>query len=240
MWRVTRLAANAANNMQIDAGLLVNNFDITNPGKPADADIVCATTGDFSIRAVPTTEDFFADVNGAPANTKQGKRITGWECTLSVGCLEITEDTLVLALGAADIGTDGGVHPRSTYALTDFKTLAWLGDFADDTKLLAVVMDNVASTGGLSLTTTKNGKGNLALDLMAHSDYNDPDRVPMSYYLLEKVDEDAPTYSYSAVDPVGNENPKIEGWCVLAGDTYRATSDTAVDANKTYFERTAD
>ena len=69
MWRATRISADAAQKMQINAGLLLNKFDVTNPAEPADADIVTETTGDYSITCVPETVDFFEDVNNAPTNT---------------------------------------------------------------------------------------------------------------------------------------------------------------------------
>lgn len=174
--------------MQVDAGTLLKEFDITDPVYPPDSAIVCATTGDFSITCEPETEDFFEDVNNAPNNTKEGKRITGWNCGLSINCLEISENTLLLALGAADKGTDGGIHPRIQYELTDFKSLYWIGDMVDNTKMLVVAMDNTVSTGGVSLTTTKNGKGQLALELTPHATIADTDKVPMAFYLLEKVE----------------------------------------------------
>lgn len=46
------------------------------------------------------------------------------------------------------------------------------------------------------------------------------------------------TYTYTAVEPVGSENPSSEGWYVLSGDGYMPTADTTVDTNKTYYERT--
>ena len=228
MWTATKISADAANNMQIQAGLLLNTFDVTNPVEPADADIICATTGDFSITCTPETSDFFEDVNNAPNNTKEGKHITG--------CLEITEETLAMALGAADIGADGGVHPRADYKMTDFQTFYWIGDMVDEEKLLAVVMDDTVSTGGVSLTTTKNGKGNLSLTLTPHASAHTPTKVPMGFYELEKVDASAAGRSYSAVSPVGTEDPYEEGWYVLNGDVYRLTTDRAVDSNKTYYE----
>lgn len=236
MWTATKISADAANNMQIQAGLLLNTFDVTNPVEPADADIICATTGDFSITCTPETSDFFEDVNNAPNNTKEGKHITGWTAGLTVGCLEITEETLAMALGAADIGADGGVHPRADYKQTDFKTFYWIGDMVDEEKLLAVVMDDTVSTGGVSLTTTKNGKGNLSLTLTPHASAHTPTKVPMAFYVLEKVGDSASTRSYSAVSPVGTEDPYDEGWYVLNGDVYRLTTDRTVDSNKTYYE----
>lgn len=189
MWRATRISADAADKMQINAGLLLNNFDVTNPVEPADEDIVCETTGDFSITCVPTTEDFFADVNNAPTNTKEGKQITGWDCSLGVTALSITEENLILSLGAADVMEDGGVRPRRTYESEDFRSLYWIGDMIDENKLFAIVMDDTVSTGGLSFTSTNNGKGGLALTLMPHSTITNIEKVPMAFYILEKVDE---------------------------------------------------
>ena len=186
MWRATRISADAAVKMQINAGLLLNKFDVKNPVEPADADIICETTGDFSITCTPTTEDFFADVNNAPTNTKEGKHITGWECSLGVTALSITEENLILALGAADTMEDGGIRPRRTYKASDFKPLYWIGDMIDENKLFAVVMDDTVSTGGLSFTSTNNGKGGLALTLMPHSTITNIEKVPMAFYILEK------------------------------------------------------
>ena len=188
MWRATRISADAAEKMQVNAGLLLNTFDVENPVEPEDTAIVCETTGDFSITCVPTTEDFFADVNNAPTNTMEGKQITGWDCSLGITAISVTEDMLKLALGAADTMSDGGITARRTYKSEDFKSLYWIGDMADENKLFAVVMDNTVSTGGLSFTSTNNGKGGIALTLMPHATIKDIEKVPMAFYILEKVE----------------------------------------------------
>ena len=187
MWSATRITADAAQHMQTNAGLLLNTFDVKNPAEPKDADIVCETTGDFSITCVPATEDFFTGVNNAVTNTKEGKRITGWNCGLSITALSISEETLLLSLGAADAGDDGGINPRRQYKMADFKPLYWIGDMIDENKLFAVVMDNTVSTGGLSFTSTDQGKGRLALSLTPHASLNAQDKIPMAFYILEKV-----------------------------------------------------
>ena len=191
MWSATKITADAAEKMQVNAGLLLNKFDVTNPVEPTDADIVCETTGDFSITCTPETQDFFEDVNNAPTNTLEGKRITGWTCGLGVTALSITDETLALSLGAYELTDDGGIRPRRTYRVEDFKGLYWIGDMIDEYKLFVVVMDNTVSTGGLSFTSTNNGKGGLALTLTPHVSAKELDKVPMAFYILEKVDGEA-------------------------------------------------
>lgn len=237
MWKAKRVASTAAQNMQVDAGLLLNTFDPTNPVAPADEDIICATTGDFAITSTPDVSDFFDDVNNAQKNTKSGKRITGWTCTLGITGLEVTEDMIKLALGAARELANGGISPRAQYELSDFKDIWWIGDMVDTDNLFAVKLANAVSTGGISFSSTNNGKGKLAMTFTGHTELGDEEYVPMEFYVLEKVDEDAPEYTYTAVSPVGTENPHTEGWYVLNGDRYQLTNDTAVDTNKTYYER---
>ena len=191
MWSATKITADAAEKMQVNAGLLLNRFDVANPVEPVDADIVCETTGDFSITCTPETQDFFEDVNNAPTNTLEGKRITGWTCGLGVTALSITDETLALSLGAYEATDDGGIRPRKTYKVEDFKGLYWIGDMIDENKLFVVVMDNTVSTGGLSFTSTNNGKGGLALTLTPHVSAKELDKVPMAFYILEKVDSEA-------------------------------------------------
>ncbi len=187
MWKATRLTADAANKIQTNAGLLLNTFDVENPVSPKDEDIVCDTSGDFSITCVPETQDFFEDINNAPNNTKEGKEITGWNCELSITAVSITTETLALSLGAYEETADGGITPRSSYKLTDFRSLYWIGDMKEENKLFVIVMDDTVSTGGLSFTSSDNGKGRLALTLTPHASMETPDKIPMAFYILEKV-----------------------------------------------------
>ena len=188
MWKATKISADAAQKMQVGAGLLLNRFNVASPIEPADEDIVCETTGDYSITCVPETADFFEDVNNAPTNTKEGKRITGWTCGLSITALSVTEETIKLSLGASEAVDTNGIRPRTQYKLADFRSLYWIGDMIDEDKLFVVVMDDTVSTGGLSFTAANNGKGGLALELTPHATIANIDKVPMAFYILEKVE----------------------------------------------------
>lgn len=59
-------------------------------------------------------------------------------------------------------------------------------------------------------------------------------RRPFSAMIL-KIGANGP--HYDEVTPVGNENPKSEGWYEKEGIVYKLTKDTAVNAHKTYYER---
>lgn len=51
-------------------------------------------------------------------------------------------------------------------------------------------------------------------------------------------DDEEETYTYTAVTPVGTENPSTEGWYVKnQSDEYELTTDTTVQQGTTYYER---
>ena len=59
--------------LQLDAGVLLKNFDPASPNAPADADIICATTGGINVVCQPTFSDLGEDVDNVPANMKELK-----------------------------------------------------------------------------------------------------------------------------------------------------------------------
>lgn len=173
-------------DMQLDAGILLSDFDpskvtSSSPGY-TDTDIICATTGGIHITCVPTYSDLFEDVDNAPMNTKEGKHLDGWECKIAFTGLGTSVDQIKLALGVADVTTASGkVTPRRSLAQTDFSDLWWVGDKAGG-GYVAVHLLNALSTSGLDLQTTKNGKGQIEIELTGHVSINAQDTVPMEFY----------------------------------------------------------
>lgn len=171
-----------------------------------------------------------------PNNTKELKHLDGWDCSMQFTSLGTSREGFALALGAADVDpVTGAIKPRKDLEQTDFSDLWWVGDRADG-GCVACKLKNALSTSGFSLKTTKNGKGNLSVTLTGHVSIDEQDEMPMEFYSIDPGTTE--TYTYTAVSPVGTENPAEEGWYVLVGDSYRLTSDTEVDSNVTYYERT--
>lgn len=184
MGMFTAISSTAFQELQTDAGMLLKTFDPANPARPADADIICATTGGINPTCVPQYSDYGEDVDNVPNNMMELKHLDGWECGLSTTCLNITPQAIKLALGAADI--DGNkITPRRDLKIEDFEDAVWwVGDMSDG-GMAAVKLMNVLSSGGFSLQTTKNGKGQLAISLMGHVSINAQDVVPMEFYVAK-------------------------------------------------------
>ena len=168
--------------LQLDAGVLLKKFDPAKVAAPADEDIICATTGGINISCVPTYTDMGEDVDNCPVNTKELKHLDGWECKMSFTALGTSPENIKLALGAATVSTTK-VTPNRDLKQADFSDIWWVGDRADG-GVVAACLKNAISTGGFTLKTTKNGKGQVSVELTGHVSINTQDTIPMEFYSI--------------------------------------------------------
>lgn len=186
MGKFSKISQKAFDEFQVDAGILLNAF---NPESPAfeDSAIICATTGGINPVCAPTFSDWGEDVDNCPNGMMELKHLDGWDVSLGFTALNVTPETVRLALGAADVASDK-ITPRRSLQNSDFSDIWWVGDLADG-GLVAICVKNALSTSGLSLQTTKNGKGQLAVTLGGHFSITAQDTVPMEFYVKKGVDE---------------------------------------------------
>lgn len=180
----TVIPQNTFDSLQMDAGILLTEF---NPASPTvtDANIVCATTGGIQVSCVPTYSDLGEDVDNCPNNMKELKHLDSWECTMSFTSLGTSAENIRLALGAADVTAETSkIVPRRSLDQDDFSDLWWVGDKADG-GFVAVKLLNALSTGGFSLQTTKNGKGQISVTLTGHVSISAQDTMPMEFYSID-------------------------------------------------------
>ncbi len=168
--------------LQLDAGVLLKRFDPAKVAAPADEDIICATTGGINISCVPTYSDLGEDVDNCPVNTKELKHLDGWECKMSFTALGTSPENIKLALGAATVSTTK-VTPNRDLKQADFSNIWWAGDRADG-GVVAACLKNALSTGGFTLKTTKNGKGQVSVELTGHVSIEAQDTMPMEFYSI--------------------------------------------------------
>lgn len=188
MGKFTVIPQDTFTGLQLDAGVLLKKFTPTAPAAPADEDIICATTGGISVTCVPTYSDLGEDVDNCPDGTKELRHLDSWECKMSFTSLGLSANAIKLVLGAADIGDTSAskqdtITPRRDLKQTDFTDLWWVGDRADG-GCVAIQIKNALSTGGFSLQTTKNGKGQLSVELTGHVSIDAQNTMPMVFYSL--------------------------------------------------------
>ena len=174
--------------LQTDAGIILTHFDIEAASAGnlgfTDADILCATTGGVNPTCVPTYSDMFEDVDNAPNGMKEGMHLDGWDCKMSTTALGTSPELIQMQLGAADIVDGTKIVPRMDLKQTDFRDLWWVGDKANG-GFVAIQLKNALSSGGFSIQTTKNGKGQLALEVTGHPSLQTQKEVPMVFYSID-------------------------------------------------------
>ncbi|MEG2229940.1 MAG: hypothetical protein RRY22_04110 [Bacilli bacterium] len=183
--KYSKIPESTFKNLQVNAGMLLSKFDPKGVTAIVDADIISATKGGIEVSCVPSFKDMGEEIDNAPKNTADLKKIESWECKMSVTTVGMTLATINLALGAGDITTaDKVARPRNILKLTDFKDMWFVGDRADG-GMVAVCLKNSLSTGGFSFKTTDKGNGELKLELTGHVTLAAQDVVPIEFYIAD-------------------------------------------------------
>lgn len=182
----TKLPDNAFTNLQMNAGIMVDNF---NPATAVIGNIMGATTGGFSFSSNPFYEDFGEDVDNCPPNTWQLKKLKYFDPAISGTFLTVTAASAAQLVGGADVtAATGKVTPRAELTEDDFKDVWVIGDYSDkntgaNAGFLALHIMNALNTAGIQWTTTKDGKGQFAFEFHGHYDMEDIDTVPFEIYV---------------------------------------------------------
>ena len=209
--KFTKIPENTFDALQMDAGVLLRRFNPDNPVAPADEDIICATTGGINPVCTPTYSDFGEDVDNVPLNMMEFKHLDGWECSISTTGLGTSPELIKLALGAADINGETKIVPRQNVKMSDYSDIWWVGDKANG-GFVAIRLMNALSTGGFSLQTTKNGKGQVALTITGHVSIQAQAVVPMEFYSADVEAE-----FYNVIQTLSHVTSDYEDSGVVAG-----------------------
>lgn len=216
MGKATKIPEDTFSALQLDAGVLLTTFDPTAPAFP-DSAIICATTGGINPQCIPTYSDMGEDVDNCPLNMKELKHLDGWDCRIATTGLGTSAELIRLALGAADItAASGKITPRKDLQQTDFADVWWVGDRADG-GLVAIRLINALSTGGFALQTTKNGKGQVSIELTGHVSINAQDTMPMEFYSLD------PTDAFEVEQKLTHVTSDFTGNSIASGEDFEAT-----------------
>lgn len=218
MGKFTVIPQSTFEGLQLDAGVLLKNFNPANPVAPADSDIICATTGGIAVTCKATYSDLGEDVDNVPNNMKELKKLDSWECSLGFTSLGTSSANIRLALGAADVNVStGAITPRRDLFQSDFSDVWWVGDRADG-GMVAVQLKNALSTEGFTLQTTKNGKGTVSVTLTGHVSMNAQNTMPMVFYSA-----DPSTYSeYKVTQMLSHVTSSFTDGAINASNNFSA------------------
>lgn len=240
MGRFTVIANDAFDALQVDAGVILTNFDPSNPYvTPSNEDILATTTGGINPTCVPTYSDYGENVDNVPNNMMEFKHLDGWGAKMSFTSIKFNAANTKWALGAADteLLSNGVtvVKPRRNVKLTDFQDLWWVGDKANG-GAYAINLKNALSTGGLNIQSSKNGKGTNQIEVTGHVSIDRQDEMPMAIYDIPP--EDAPVTAEIVLDRANvsieeGDNVKVIAKTSPAGQTvtWSSSDDTIAEVS---------
>ena len=184
--KFTKIPSDAFQKLQINAGILTTDFTPAT-GTIAESGQIGATTGGITYIATPTYKDYGEDIDNCPKNTKELKRLDGWEVKLSGTFVSVNATNAKAMVAAAD-ESSGKITPRNDIADTDFKDIWLVADYSDKngaTKggYIAIHMLNGLSTGGFQLKTGDKSKGQFAFEFTGHYSITAQDTPPFEIYV---------------------------------------------------------
>lgn len=193
----TQVPLNTFETLQMNAGIMVKSF---NPATGVAGTILGATTGGFNVKANPTYEDFFADIDNMPPNTMQGKRVKSYDPTAS-GTFRTISAALARKLnGASSVGSGGDSHIVPTHTLTasDFEDFWIIGDYSGQNEgagtagYCAIHMMNALNTAGFQWQSGPDAKGQFPFEYHGHYDLNNINKAPFEIYIKAGASDAAP------------------------------------------------
>ena len=189
--KYTKIPADTFKKLQLNAGVLVNTFDIKTR---VIGNLMGATSGGINFTATPSFSDYGEDIDNCPKNTMELKRNDAWEATMSGTFKSVDAELAKMLVGAGDIDAVDATHiiPRNDVLTTDFKDVWWVGDYSDENNdtdegkkagYMAIHLMNALSTGGFAIQTNDKGKGDMAFTFTGHYSIEDQDTVPFEIYV---------------------------------------------------------
>ena len=228
-----KISANAWNDFQIDAGVVVDDYDLNNPlDVPDDENIIFTTSGGFNLQHKNTFKDQAEDVDNVPNGMLEFKTIESTEITLDFTALTFNPACVRWGLGAADnVAMSGGVTkivPRNNLKSRDFKTIYCIFPLMKGGALVAK-LNNVLSENGFNIQSDKTNKGKSSLSLKVHSSIYSQNTVPVEYYHIPAPELTALTVTSAAGSTTGKSAITISGYTPGSGESFKYKLDTAVD-----------
>lgn len=200
--KYTQIPTTTFQNIQLNAGILVDDFNVETG---VIGRILGATTGGIAFADSVEFTDFGEDIDNCPKNMLELKKLDSHEVTMGGTFVTINPETAKDLIGAADVDELDERHivPRNDLTTSDFKTIWWIGDYSDkntgnNAGFVAIKLLNALNTGGFSIKSTDNGKGQFAFSFMGHYSMDAQDVVPYEIYIKGSDDPLAPSITLDA------------------------------------------
>lgn len=195
MPKYTKIPADTFKTLQVNAGVVLDDFDPENPWTTEQLlEHLCfATSGGVLVKTTPTYSDQGEGIDNCPVNVKELKKLDSVAVEMSGTAKTISPEFAKEMLGSADVETISvslkKIVPRMDLKMTDFLDKWLVGDYGKD-GFVAVHISEALNTDGFSMQTADKDKGSFPFKYVGHYSINAQDRVPLEIYIAESTDSE--------------------------------------------------
>lgn len=252
----TGLRRETFENLQLNAGVLLKNFDLTDIAT-ADAlktaiiaarsdatKWIGATRGGGTFTA--TREMRTPEIDGLRYPFIGGRFVDSVDANLTATLVEITAQNIKAALGSVDIDTSTAtktvITMHTAIDTADYvSNLVWVGDISDG-RYVAIELYNALNTADFSLTFSDKSEGTIPLEMHAHqSDVMDYDTAPFRIVFFDLSGTlTALTVASAAGTAVGGTALTITGGSATSGQSWVYKIGTSSAAPSIAYHETPD
>ena len=228
------IRAAAFNNLQLNAGILLANFDhsqyTTQDALKSAIQALRAANSEKLLgctngggRFTVTPERRKPEIDGVRYPFKGGEFIDSMDARLSATTVEVNPVNWKRFFGSADLDTSVATKIKLTVRTainpeTDYlDTVCWVGDLADGRYVL-IELYNALNTADFDFTFKDKGEGQLPYEFHAHqSDVLDYDEAPFAVYFL------APSGSLASMTVTSAAGTAVGGTAITTNHTLTAS-----------------
>lgn len=188
--RYTQIPADTFETLQMNAGIMLSDFDPTDGSFDSD-DLLGATTGGLSFQDSMSFKDLGEDIDNCPKNMMELKMLEQHEVKISGTLVTMNPKTAHTLAAAADVDAQDESHivPRNDLDVTkDFQDIWLVGDYSSNNEgenagFVAIHLMNALNTGGFQIKTSDKAKGQFAFEFTGHYSMEAQDTVPYELYV---------------------------------------------------------
>ncbi len=224
---------NTAKRLMLDAGVYFKNFKMgVDTYKTALQQGKClgATKGGGNFVAVPTLRTI--EVDGIKTVAKGMEAIDGWEATIQATVIEISAETIKLALGNGEIDSTSNefydiIRAKSTISEDDYlENITWVGTLSGSNEPVIIQIYNAINTTGMNMAPQDKNESSLSMTFKAHQDCSEDSNVqPFAIFYPKAL-------AVAMVEDIETLTTEVKG-TGLAGATIYVTGGTLTDVTAT-------
>jgi len=180
-------------NRLTGAGAYYKNYDpTTDTPSAAVAKIIGATKGGGTFMAKPNIRPI--EVDGVPGKVKGMEDIDSWDVEMTANILEVTAETIVLALGSSQITTPTApvnykkIVGKNTIDIADYEdNITFIGTVSGFDTPIIIQVFNALSMDGVTINPKDKDDAVISTKWVGHYDEDSLDNPPFAIWVPVKA-----------------------------------------------------